>query len=117
VRRRERKRRLIRLGVTAVVVAAMGVFFGIETMARSSYIATRSLISRERLIEQGQYQEAIHLWNAMRAEHQFTLTALFDVPQQIADLEERVQEDKGAGAAGAGAGSPKPRQKTGAGRR
>ncbi len=92
LRRRERKRRAIRLTVTAAVVAAMGVFLCIETLARSAYIETRSLVSREHMIEQGQYREVIGLWNGVRASHPFALTTLLDIPRHVADLEERLRE-------------------------
>jgi hypothetical protein len=61
-------------------------------IGRSAYIETRSLISRERMIEQGQYQEAIALLNTVRQENPFSLTTLLDIPRMISDLEERAHE-------------------------
>jgi hypothetical protein len=65
---------------------------GIELTGSSAYIETRSLISRERMIEQGQYHEAIGLLEAVRREHPFAFTTFLDIPRMIADLEERAHE-------------------------
>lgn len=92
VRRRERKRRLLRLAFTVCVVVAAGAFTGVELAARFACVETWSLISRERMIEQRQYQDAIVLWNAMRERHPFSLTARFEVPRYVADLQARLQE-------------------------
>ena len=92
IRRRERKRRLVRLCLTVCVVAAMGTFAGVETAARFACVETWSLISRERMVEQRQYQDAIVLWNSMRERHPWSLTAKFEVPHYIADLQARLQE-------------------------
>ncbi len=48
VRRRERKRRLVRLCLTACFVAALGIALGVELVARRACLETHSLISRER---------------------------------------------------------------------
>ena len=90
--RRERQRRLVRLLLTGCFVAALGIAFGVELVARRACLETHSLISRERMVEQGQYEEAIVLWNAMRERHRWSLTAIFDVPRYVADLRARLQE-------------------------
>ena len=92
IRRRERKRRLVRLFLTACGVAAMGAFAGIELAARFACVETWSIISREKMIEQRQYNDAIVLWNTMRERHGWSLTAKFEVPHYIADLQARMQE-------------------------
>ncbi|MBL9080129.1 MAG: DUF4388 domain-containing protein [Planctomycetes bacterium] len=92
LRRRERHRRLVRLFVTGCIVAALGIAFGVELVARRACLETHSLISRERMIEQGQYEEAIVLWNAVRERHRWSLTAIFEVPRHVADLRARLQE-------------------------
>lgn len=92
IRRRERKQHLIRICLTLSCVAVLGVAAGIEAVARRACLETHSLISRERMIEQGQYLEAIALWRAMREQHPYSLTSLIDVRRHIADLQERFEE-------------------------
>lgn len=92
VRRRERKRRLIRLCLTGCAVAVTGIGVCIELAARLACIEAHSLISRERMIEQRQYQDAMVVWNGMRERHHFSLTARFEVPRYLADLQARLQE-------------------------
>lgn len=92
VRRRERKRRLVRLCLTGIGVAVSGVALCIELAARFACVETHSLISKERMIEQRQYQDAIVLWNGVRDRHRWSLTARFEVPRYVADLQERMQE-------------------------
>ena len=91
-KRRERKRRAIRMVLTIAGMLLLGTMIGIELLGRSAYIETRSLISRERMIEQGQYQEAISLLETVRHEHPFSFTTMLDIPRMIADLEERAHE-------------------------
>lgn len=91
-KRRERKRRAIRMVATIAGMLLLGTMIGIELTARGAYIETRSLISRERMIEQGQYHEAISLLNAVKREHPFAFTTFLDIPRMIADLEERAHE-------------------------
>lgn len=93
-RRRERKRRALRLLWTAVGVGVLGFALSLEFAARVAYTETRSLVSREHMIEQGRYQEAIGVWNAMSAEHPWSLTALLDVPRLTADLRARLDENE-----------------------
>ncbi|HZN40221.1 MAG TPA: DUF4388 domain-containing protein [Planctomycetota bacterium] len=91
-KRRERKRRAIRMVLTIAGMLLLGTMIGIELIGRSAYNDTRSLISRERMIEQGLYHEAISLLNTVKLEHPFALTTLLDIPRMIADLEERAHE-------------------------
>lgn len=92
-RRRERKRRAIRLVWTAAAVATVGLALSIEFTARVAYVETRSLVSREHMIEQHRYQEAIAVWQAMAKEHPWSLTARLDVPRLVGDLQARSDED------------------------
>lgn len=91
-RRRERKRRLVRLFLTGLGVASFGAASCVELAAQFAAVETHSLISKERMIEQRQYEDAIVLWNAMRERHRFSLTAAFEVPRYVADLRARQQE-------------------------
>ena len=74
------------------LMTVLGIAAGIELVARRASVEMHSLISRERMIEQRQYQDAIVLWESMRARHPYSLTALFDVPRYVEDLRERLQE-------------------------
>ncbi len=92
VRRRERKRRLVRLFLTVCGVAAFGAFACVELVARFAVVETWSLVSKERMVEQRQYQDVIVLWNAVRERHPWSLTAAFEVPRYVADMQARLQE-------------------------
>jgi tetratricopeptide (TPR) repeat protein len=92
IRRRERKRQLMRLCLTAFIVGVLGAVAGLELVARRSYLETHSLISRERMIEKGQYQDAMVLWQGMRERYPYSLTSWIDVPRHIGDLQQRLQE-------------------------
>jgi hypothetical protein len=91
-RRRERRRRILFATGLGAVVAAFGTALVLEVSARIACIEARSLLSRERVIEQGHYQDAIAVWQRVRSDHPWTPTAWFDLPRQIADLEERAAE-------------------------
>jgi tetratricopeptide (TPR) repeat protein len=98
--RRERKRRMIRLCMTVCCVAVFGAAAGVEAVARRAFLETQSLISRERMIEQMQYVEAIALYRSMRERHPWSLTGLIDARRQIADLQDRLEETMGAASTG-----------------
>ncbi|HEX6812663.1 MAG TPA: DUF4388 domain-containing protein [Planctomycetota bacterium] len=91
-KRRDRKRRAVRMILTTALMVMLGTFIGVELVGRSAYIETNSLISRERMIEQGQYHEAISLLNNVRNEHPFSITSLFDIPRLVTELEQRAHE-------------------------
>lgn len=93
-RRRERRRRVLFGMAMAGTVALFGTFVGLEVMARAAAVEVRSMISRERMIEQGNYADAIAVWKRLREEHPLTPTAWFDLPRAIADLEERREESQ-----------------------
>lgn len=92
IRRRERKRRLVRVFLTTCIVGLLGLAAGVELIARRACLEVHSLISRERMLEQGQYQDAIVLWHSVQRRHPYSLTAVFEVPRHIADLKQRLQE-------------------------
>lgn len=93
-RRRERRRRVL-FGIgMAATLAFVGTFVALEVLARVACVEMRSLISRERMIERGQYDEAIAVWQRVRSEHPLAPSAWFDVPRAIADLEERREEQQ-----------------------
>jgi tetratricopeptide (TPR) repeat protein len=90
--RRERRRRVLFATGLGTTAAAFGTALVLEVSARIACIEARSLLSRERVIEQGHYQDAIAVWQRVRSDHPWTPTAWFDLPRQIADLEERAAE-------------------------
>lgn len=89
-RRRERKRRAIRLCVNVACALVGGLLLWCEVAARMAFVETRSLISRELMIETGQYRDAIVLLRRLCDDHPLALTAKWDVPRWIADLELRL---------------------------
>lgn len=91
-RRRERRRRWLQRGVLAVATAGVGWFAIGEIEARIACVELRSLISRERLIEKAQYDDAIAMWRHLRGEHAFAPTAWWEIPRQVEDLLERRDE-------------------------
>lgn len=93
-RRRERRRRVL-FGVgMAATIAFVGTFVALEVLARVATIEVRSMISRERMIERGNYDDAIAVWHRIATEHPLTPTAWFDIPRLIGDLEERREEQR-----------------------
>lgn len=91
-RRRERRRRVLFGMGMAATIGLVGTFVSLEVLARVASIEVRSMVSRECMIERGQYDDAIAIWRRMQQEHPLTPTAWFDVPRCIADLEERRDE-------------------------
>ncbi|MCB9887033.1 MAG: DUF4388 domain-containing protein [Planctomycetes bacterium] len=95
--RREKKRRLVRLLITAASLAVAGLLLLTEFSARLAYVEIRSVVGRERMIEQQHYSEAISLWQEFARQHAFSLTAQLDVPRLVAELEQRRFEVEQAG--------------------
>lgn len=95
--RREKKRRLVRVLITSACLAALGLLLLLEFSARLAYVEIRSVVGRERMIEQQQYAEAISLWQEFRRQHSFSLTAQLDVPRLVRELEVRQLERAQAG--------------------
>jgi tetratricopeptide (TPR) repeat protein len=91
-RRRERRRRVLLALTTAGCAAVLGAFVCFEVLARIACIEVRSLVSREYMIERGQYDDAIAVWRRVADEHPLAATTWFDVPAWIADLEARREE-------------------------
>jgi tetratricopeptide (TPR) repeat protein len=91
-RRRERKRRAIRLCINTLFAVVAGVLIWCEISARMAFVETRSLISREHMVETGQYRDAVALLRQLCKDHPLSLTARWDVPRWIADLELRLQD-------------------------
>jgi tetratricopeptide (TPR) repeat protein len=93
-RRRERRRRVLFGMAMAGVIAVIGTFVCVEVLVRIACIEVRSMVSRERMIEYGHYDDAIAVWERVRAEHPLAPTTWFDLPRVIADLEERREENR-----------------------
>jgi tetratricopeptide (TPR) repeat protein len=86
-RRRARRRRILRgalLALAAAAVAALGV---LDVLARVDLARANRTVSRRNLIEERRYADAIALLEQVRDAHPYTMTALFDVPRLVADLE------------------------------
>lgn len=96
-RRRERKRRAIRTVIAAAIALVLGAALVAEIVARVAVVEARSLISRERMIEQRQYLEVIRLLEQVQAEHAWTPTAWYDVARQIDDLQQRLDDPEPRG--------------------
>ncbi|MCA8952525.1 MAG: DUF4388 domain-containing protein [Planctomycetes bacterium] len=90
--RRERKRRLLRRALFSFWLLIAGFAVWLETAARLAYVDLRTMIANEELIEQRQYGEAAALWRELCRQHPVSLTAWFDVPHLIAELEARAHE-------------------------
>jgi tetratricopeptide (TPR) repeat protein len=91
-RRLERRRRMRQTAITAAIVALIGLFVCCDVLARIDYAATRSLISSERMIERNMHADALALYRQLRAEHPLAVTAWFDLPGVIEDLEQRIAD-------------------------
>jgi tetratricopeptide (TPR) repeat protein len=89
-RRRERKRRAIRLVITGAVVALTSVLLFLETSARLDLVEITSQIDRQRIIERRAYEEAISMLQDVAKRHPLTATTLFDVRRRLEDLEARL---------------------------
>lgn len=91
-RRRELRRRWLRGILLASATIVVGAFTGFEVIARMAAAATRSLVSRERMIEQGQYADAIMLWESVRDANPLAVTSWFEIPAIVDELRERLAE-------------------------
>jgi tetratricopeptide (TPR) repeat protein len=89
-RRRERKRRAIRIVITGAIVALTSVLLYLETSARLELVETTSQIDRQRIIERGAYEEAISLLEGVAKRHPLTATTLLDVRRRLEDLRARL---------------------------
>ncbi len=91
-RRRERRRRLMRGVMLFAATSVVGTFVCCEALARMACAEVEALISRERMIEDRQYAEAIELWTRVRDDHPLAVTAWLEVPRTIADLRGRLDQ-------------------------
>lgn len=89
-RRRERKRRAVRILIASCTGLLLGMLLVIEIVARVTYVEVRSLIARERMIEEQRYAEVIALLERVRTDHPLTPTALLEIPRHIADLQQQL---------------------------
>ena len=64
----------------------LSLFVYCESLARAEYIEASSWVARERLIEQGRYDEAIEAFERVAERHPASATVLFDVRRRIEDL-------------------------------
>lgn len=91
-RQSERRRRLRRTAVTTLLLATAGFFFTCELLGRAAWSAANSLISRERMIERSQYEDALVVLRRARSEHPLAATSWFELPAAIHELEQRLAE-------------------------
>jgi tetratricopeptide (TPR) repeat protein len=85
-RRRARRRLLQRVSLAALAAAACLALLFKEVSARRDYSAAQRTVSERRWIEDQRYAEAIAEFEAVRARHAWTPTALFDVRPRLAEL-------------------------------
>jgi len=61
-----------------------------EIFARRAYVEVQQEIARRGLIESGHYADAMALYTEMQASYPWATVSLYDVHQQIADLEAKI---------------------------
>ena len=91
-RRRLRRRRALHHTVFGAIAVVIGLLVCCEVVARIEYTAARSLISSERMLEQGHHQDALAVYQQLAAQNPFAITTWFELPTLIADLEARLDE-------------------------
>jgi tetratricopeptide (TPR) repeat protein len=89
----ERRRAWRRSMLGRAALAAAGLFLTalavLDARARLDYSRANRAVSRESLIEERRYDEAIARFEEVRARHPYALASLFDVRRRIRDLEEK----------------------------
>ncbi|MCI0650685.1 MAG: DUF4388 domain-containing protein [Planctomycetes bacterium] len=90
-RRREWKRHMVRRVALCVVLFMIAAFLALDVIARFDYAEAARGISRDRLIEEMRYREALGRYRAVAERHYFTPTFLIDVRPQIRDLEAKLE--------------------------
>lgn len=70
-------------------LAALGAL-GHEILARRAYVEVQQEVARRGLIESGHYADALLLYTEMRASYPWATVSLYDVRQQITDLEAKI---------------------------
>jgi tetratricopeptide (TPR) repeat protein len=91
-RRRERRRRVLLALATTAGAAVLGTFLCFEVLARIAAVHVRALVSREYMIERGQYDDVVLLWRQFAQDHPLAATTWFEIPCTITDLEARREE-------------------------
>jgi tetratricopeptide (TPR) repeat protein len=89
-RRRSWRRRMLRRTALVLAVAAVVAVAVLDGRARLDYARTNSEVSRDNLIEDHQYSEAIARFAAVRARHPYAPATYFDLRRRIADLEQKL---------------------------
>lgn len=84
--RRARRRLQARIALAALAAVASLWLLLQEVSARRDYSAAQRAVSERLLIENERYGEAIAEFEAVRARHPWTPTALFDVRPRLAEL-------------------------------
>jgi tetratricopeptide (TPR) repeat protein len=85
-RRRALRRRILQRTLLVMVTGGLGGLLYLDTRARLDAAHAEQEIGRRNLIELGQYEEAVLLLEAVEAKHPYTLTALLELRQRLADL-------------------------------
>jgi tetratricopeptide (TPR) repeat protein len=85
-RRRALRRRIVQRALLVLVAGGIGALLYLDTRARLDVAHVEQEIGRRNLIELGQYAEAVQLLEAVEAKHPYTLTALLELRQRLADL-------------------------------
>lgn len=103
-RRRERRRRRARLASVGAALLLLASVAWREAGARRALAGAEREIARGEWIEARSYLLAVDALEAVRAEHPWTSTALFDVPRRIGELEAKLQSGGSAASARSSAG-------------
>jgi len=93
VRRRNRRRRVIRRALTALIAVPLGLFCVFDVCARLAYSRASREVAELELIETRNYGQAIQLYEDVRASYPFTLTAMLTVDRQVELLGAKSPED------------------------
>ena len=91
-RRRLRRRRFLRATGTCAGTFLFTMFLVMEVSARLDYVEATSTISRDRLIEQQQYREALERYQEVAEGHPFSPTTWLDIGRRIDDLRDKLRE-------------------------
>jgi tetratricopeptide (TPR) repeat protein len=89
-RRRQKFRQLTRRLAAVAAVGVFAVLLYFEGAARVRYAEATSEVSREKLIEEQRYREAIQRFEEVAKRHPYTLTTLFDVRRRVQDLRAKI---------------------------
>lgn len=88
---RHRKRRIfVRRCAVVTFLLVLVTFLAIEIGARLDYAEATSRVSRNRLIEEERYLDAIELYEAVARDNPFAPTTFFDVRRRVAELQAKL---------------------------